>query len=56
VEHDSLLIIGICPGTGGYEGLTYVFQHTSGSFDDGTSFHGAIYEGPPLMGPELPAE
>ena len=55
VEHDGFLIIGICPGTGGYEGLTYVFQHTSGTFDDGTSFHGAIYEGPPLTGPEVEA-
>lgn len=53
VEHTAFLIIGICPGTGDYEGLTYVFQHTSGSFEDGTSFRGAIYEGPPVPGPEL---
>ena len=58
VEHTPFLIIGVCPGTGDYEGLTYVFQHTGGSFDDGTSFRGAIYEGPPPIGPELevPAE
>ena len=55
VEHDGVLVIGICPGTGEYEGLTYTFQHTGESFDDGTSFRGAIYEGPPLVGPELEA-
>jgi hypothetical protein len=41
------LIIGVCPGTGGFEGLSYVFQHTSWEFPGDTSFHGVIYEGLP---------
>ena len=44
---------GTCPDTGGQEGLTYVFQHTSDTFGDETSFHEAIYDGPVLVGPEL---
>ncbi len=42
----------ICPGTGGYERLTYVFQHTNMSFADDSSISGAIYDGPPVVGPE----
>jgi hypothetical protein len=47
VADESFLIIGVCSGTGAYEGLAHVFQHTSGSFDDQSSFRGVIYEGPP---------
>ena len=42
----------VCPGTGGFEGLTYVFQHGNASFEGGSpfgddnSFDGVIYEGP----------
>lgn len=49
-ENTGLPISGICPGTGGYEGLTYVFQH-SGSMV-GASIRGVIYEGEPLPYPE----
>ena len=42
------LIIGVCPGTGGYEWLTFVFQHTDQTFPGDTSFHGVIYEGSPI--------
>lgn len=49
MEHDGILVIGTCPGTGDYEGLTYVFQHTSDVFEDGTDFHGVIYEGDPSL-------
>ena len=38
-----------CPGTGAYEGLTYLAYHVFGGaedFGDGTSYHGIIYEGP----------
>jgi hypothetical protein len=44
------LVLGVCPGTGDYEGLTYVLQNVFGGasdFGDGTSIHGLIYEGPP---------
>lgn len=54
----------VCPGTGGYAGLTYVTQHvfdagTDGSFrrppgsaTDRISYSGMIYQGPPpTMGP-----
>ena len=40
------LLHGVCPGTGAYEGLTYVWCHVFGpayDFGDGTSFHGLIY-------------
>ena len=43
-------VLVVCPGTGEYEGLTYVFQHVFGGaqdFGDGTDIHGVIYEGPP---------
>ena len=54
VEHSGLLITGICPGTGGYEGLTHVYQYTDvGSFVDGSGYRGAIYEGDPLPLPEV---
>ena len=42
----------VCPGTGGFEGLTYVFQHGNASFEGGSpfgddnTFDGVIYEGP----------
>jgi hypothetical protein len=49
------LVFGVCPGTGEFEGLTYVFQHVwrgtpdadivDGDFGDGTSLFGIIYEG-----------
>ena len=42
-----LLMSAVCPGTGGYDGLTYVFQHSSTEFSEGSSFNGVIYEGPP---------
>ena len=53
VEHDGLLVTGICPGTGGYEGLTYVLQHTKTALTSTSSIGGAIYEGPPPVGPEV---
>jgi hypothetical protein len=48
---NGYLLIGVCPGTGGYEGLTYVFQHGTEDFGDGTTFHGYIYEGRPMWEP-----
>jgi hypothetical protein len=51
----SNAIIGVCPGTGGYEGMSYVFQHTSLDFGDGTSFRGVIYEGLPPAWPPMPS-
>ena len=49
VEETGLLITGLCLGTGGYEGLTHVYQHTDAtSFADGSDYRGAIYEGEPL--------
>jgi hypothetical protein len=42
-----ILLNAICPGTGGYEGLTYVFQHATVDLTAGSSFNGVIYEGPP---------
>ena len=44
------LLYGVCPGTGAYDGLTYIWYHVFGpayNFGDGTSFHGLIYEGEP---------
>jgi len=53
----STLLTGICTGTGAYEGLTYVFQHSpSAIFEDGTQFNGVIYEGPPPAEPLQTAE
>ncbi len=51
-EHDGLLMTGLCPGTGGYEGLTYVFQFSTPAIVGGGTIRGAIYEGPPVVGPE----
>ncbi len=49
VEETGLLITGICHGTGGYEELTHVYQHTDvGSFADGSNYRAAIYEGEPV--------
>ncbi|MEA2026437.1 MAG: hypothetical protein U9O18_07080, partial [Chloroflexota bacterium] len=46
VEETGLLITGLCLGTGGYEGLTHVYQSTDGtSFADGSNYRGATYEG-----------
>lgn len=42
-----ILLTAVCPGTGGYEGLTYVFQHATVDLTEGSSFNGVIYEGPP---------
>lgn len=54
------LVFGVCPGTGEYGGLTYVWQHVydlppagspltapavEGDFGDGTSIFGLIFEG-----------
>jgi hypothetical protein len=50
------LAFGVCPGTGEYDGLTYVWQHVyvnspypgvyvDGDFGDGTSLFGLIFEG-----------
>jgi len=62
------LVFGVCPGTGEYDGLTYVFQHVwndtpdgiaDGDFGDGTSIFGIIYEGAPpveMEAADLPAE
>ncbi|MGB9375415.1 MAG: hypothetical protein WCA82_14790, partial [Jiangellales bacterium] len=62
------LVFAVCPGTGGYGGLTYVFQHVYGSsgsgvidgdFGDGTSIFGLIFEGemPPIPeAVEVPAD
>ena len=43
-------VLVVCPGSGEYEGLTYVVHHVFGGvqdFGDGTDLHGIIYEGPP---------
>ena len=48
----GFMVSSVCPGTGGFEGLTYVFQHGNASFEGGSpfgddnSFDGVIYEGP----------
>ena len=48
----GFMVSGVCPGTGGFEGLTYVFQHGNASFEGGSpfgddsTFDGVIYEGP----------
>jgi hypothetical protein len=41
-KHDSVFFYGVCPGTGGYEGLTFVYQQVLGG-----DYLGYIYEGPP---------
>ena len=49
---DGFMVSGVCPGTGGFDGLTYVFQHGNASFaggspfGDDSTFDGIIYEGP----------
>ena len=48
VEDDAILSTGLCPGTGGYGGLTYVFQYSTTAIVGGGSIRGAIYEGEPL--------
>ena len=54
------IVHAICPGTGGNEGMTYVYQHAFGGAEDignGTSYHGIIYDGPPPGEPwPLPVE
>jgi hypothetical protein len=51
----GFLVSGVCPGTGGFEGLTYVFQHGNAGFEvgspfsDDSTFDGVIYEGPAPM-------
>lgn len=47
------IVHSVCRGGGGYEGLTYVFEHIMGGAHDG-ALNGYIYEGPPL-GEWLPA-
>lgn len=42
----ELLVLAVCPGTGGFEGMTYIAQHSTADFGDGTDFYGVIYEGP----------
>jgi hypothetical protein len=46
------LILHVCAGTGGYDGLTFMAQEVVSFEDpadlgDGTSIHGVLYEGPP---------
>lgn len=46
------LVLHVCAGTGGYDGLTLMIQQTltfsgTADFGDGTSLHGVLYEGPP---------
>ena len=46
------LVLDICTGTGGYDGLTFMAQQAisfrgTADFGDGTGIHGVIYEGPP---------
>ena len=48
----GFMVSCVCPGTGGFEGLTYVFQHGNAAFEgptpfaDGNTFDGVIYPGP----------
>ena len=52
-----ILLAAVCPGTGGYEGLSYVFQHSDTNFLERSSFNGVIYEGaPPPLEMRAPAE
>lgn len=54
------IVHAVCPGTGDYEGLTYVYLHAIGGAEEignGSSYHGIIYEGPPPGEPwPMPAE
>ena len=45
------LVLDVCAGTGGYDGLTFMAQQAvsfygTSDFGDGTSLHGVLYEGP----------
>ena len=40
VGYGALLSTGLCPGTGGYEGLTYVYQYTTPAIVGGGTFRG----------------
>jgi hypothetical protein len=60
--NDGLVFL-VCPGTGEYDGLTYVYQHVwdsgTADFGDGTDVFGLIFEGPSpvtLEAVEVPAE
>jgi hypothetical protein len=46
-SHVVYIVHSVCSGGGGYEGLTYVFEHIMGGAHDG-ALNGYIYEGPPL--------
>lgn len=47
VGNSPTRILGICPGTGGFEGWTYVFQHRIADLvEEGPTYDGVIYEGP----------
>ena len=51
-DTDWVLVLGVCPGTGGHEGLTYTFDHIAGDggegdFGGGSGFRELICEGPP---------
>jgi len=50
-ENDGL-VLHVCAGGGGYDGLTFLAQEVvsfedPADFGDGTSIHGVLYEGPP---------
>lgn len=46
---DSLPVLNVCRGRGGYEGLTYIFEDIMGGGPEGSDdlVFGYIYEGPP---------
>lgn len=46
-SHVVAIVHSVCRGGGGYEGLTYVFEHIMGGAHDG-ALNGYIYEGSPL--------
>jgi hypothetical protein len=57
--NDGLLLY-VCPGRGGYSGLTFMVQQAvsfsgTADFGDGTSMHGLIYQGPPPPWAPLPS-
>jgi hypothetical protein len=46
------LLLHVCPGRGGYSGLTFMAQpavsfYDTADFGDGTNIRGVIYQGPP---------
>jgi hypothetical protein len=54
------LLLHVCPGRGGYSGLTFMAQQAvsfsgTADFGDGTSMRGLIYQGPPPPPFEAPA-